>query len=92
MIVSNLIVRFIHSEILEKERIVWEKMKELVPVYRGKDVSALNPYIGYYKAAAIAQKAHREGITLRQAAIGSGEVTAEEFDRWGDPARMVGES
>ena len=44
------------------------------------------------KAAAIAQKAHREGITLRQAAIGSGEVTAEEFDRWGDPARMVGES
>ena len=61
-----------------------------MPVYRGKDVSALNPYIGYYKAAAIAQKAHREGITLRQAAIGSGEVTAEEFDRWGDPARMVG--
>ena len=56
-----------------------------MPVYRGKDVSALNPYIGYYKAAAIAQKAHREGITLRQAAIGSGEVTAEEFDRWGDP-------
>lgn len=51
----------------------------------GKDVSALNPYIGYYKAAAIAQKAHREGITLRQAAIGSGEVTAEEFDRWGEP-------
>ena len=63
-----------------------------MPVYRGKDVSAMNPYIGYYKAAAIAQKAHREGITLRQAAIGSGEVTAEEFDRWGDPARMVGES
>jgi len=55
-------------------------------------VSVLNPYIGYYKAAAIAQKAHREGITLRQAAIGSGEGTAEEFDRWGDPARMVGES
>ena len=55
-------------------------------------MSALNPYIGYYKAVAIAQKAHREGITLRQAAIGSGEVTAEEFDRWGDPARMVGES
>lgn len=55
-------------------------------------VTALSPHIGYYKAAAIAQKAHREGITLRQAAIGSGEVTEEEFDRWVDPARMVGES
>ena len=70
----------------------WSVISCIVPVYRGKDVSALNPYIGYYKAAAIAQKAHREGITLRQAASGSGEVTAEEFDRWGDPARMVGES
>ena len=66
----------------------WSVISCIVPVYRGKDVSALNPYIGYYKAAAIAQKAHREGITLRQAAIGSGE----EFDRWGDPRRMVGES
>ena len=63
-----------------------------MPVYRGKDVSALNQYIGYYKEAAIAKKAHREGSTLRQAAIGSGEVTAEEFERWGDAARMVGES
>ena len=70
----------------------WSVISCIVPVYRGKDVSVLNPYIGYYKAAAIAQKAHREGITLRQAAIGSGEITAEEFDRWGDPARMVGES
>ena len=63
-----------------------------MPVYRGKYVSALNPYIGYYKAATIAQKAHREGITLRQATIGAGEVSAEELERWGDPARMVGES
>ena len=55
-------------------------------------VTALNPHIGYYKAAAIAQKAYREGITLRQAAIGAGEVTAEEFDRWVDPTRMVRES
>ena len=73
----------------EDERIL---IRNFLHSARGKDVSALNPYIGYYKAAAIAQKAHREGITLRQAAIGSGEVTAEEFDRWGDPARMVGES
>ena len=58
----------------------------------GEGCVSFESYIGYYRAAAIAQKAHREGITLRQAAIGSGEVTAEEFDRWGDPARMVGES
>lgn len=38
------------------------------------------------------KRAYREGITLRQAAIGSGEVRVEEFDRWGDPKRMVGES
>ncbi len=43
-------------------------------------VTALNPKIGYYKAAEIAQKAHREGLTLRQAAIETGYVSAEEFD------------
>ncbi|MCD8166009.1 MAG: class II fumarate hydratase [Bacteroides sp.] len=52
-------------------------------------VTALNPKIGYYKAAEIAQKAHQEGMTLRQAAIETGYVTAEEFDKWVDPARMV---
>ena len=53
-------------------------------------VTALNPIIGYYKAAAIAQKAFREGKTLRQAAIESGEISAEEFDKWVDPAKMIG--
>lgn len=53
-------------------------------------VTALNPHIGYYKAAAIAQKAHREGKTLRQAAIESGHVSAGEFDEWVNPADMVG--
>ena len=53
-------------------------------------VTALNPKIGYYKAAAIAQKAFKEGKTLKQAAIESGEVTAEEFDMLVDPAKMVG--
>ncbi|MCD8260762.1 MAG: class II fumarate hydratase [Bacteroides sp.] len=52
-------------------------------------VTALNPKIGYYKAAEIAQKAHREGITLRQAVNETGYVTAEEFDKWVDPTRMV---
>lgn len=53
-------------------------------------VTALNPHIGYYKAAAIAQKAHREGKTLRQAALESGYVTANEFDEWVNPAKMAG--
>lgn len=53
-------------------------------------VTALNPRIGYYKAAGIAQKAHSENKTLRQAAIESGYLTAEEFDEWVDPSKMVG--
>lgn len=54
-------------------------------------VTALNPKIGYYKAAAIAQKAFKDGLTLRQAAIESGDITGEEFDKWVDPDKMVGE-
>lgn len=54
-------------------------------------VTALNPKIGYYKAAAIAQKAFKERKTLKQAAIESGEITADEFDRLVDPVKMVGE-
>lgn len=53
-------------------------------------VTALNPKIGYYKAAEIAQKAYREGLTLKEAVVASGEITAEEFDRWVDPAKMTG--
>ena len=52
-------------------------------------VTALNPHIGYYKAAEIAQLAHRENLTLRQAAVRSGHLTADEFDRWVDPKKMV---
>lgn len=50
-------------------------------------VTALNPKIGYYKAAAIAQKAFRENKTLKQAAVESGHITAEEFDAWVDPSK-----
>jgi fumarate hydratase class II len=53
-------------------------------------VTALNPHIGYDKAAAIAKKAHREGTTLKQAALALGYVTEEEFDRWVRPERMIG--
>jgi fumarate hydratase class II len=53
-------------------------------------VTALNPQIGYEKAAKIAQKAHREGSTLREAALALGWVTAEQFDAWVNPLEMLG--
>jgi fumarate hydratase, class II len=53
-------------------------------------VTALNPHIGYDKAAQIAKKAHREGTSLREAAIATGFVTAEQFDAWVRPENMVG--
>jgi len=54
-------------------------------------VTALNPKIGYYKAAEIAQKAHKENTTLKEMAVKLGYVTPEEFDEWVNPANMVGE-
>jgi fumarate hydratase class II len=53
-------------------------------------VTALNPHIGYDKAAQIAKKAHKEGTTLKQAALALGYVTAEQFDAWVRPEKMVG--
>ncbi len=53
-------------------------------------VTALNPKIGYYKAAEIAQTAHREGKTLKEAALALGYLTEEEFDQWVDPRTMIG--
>src|SRR6187549_226587 len=53
-------------------------------------VTALNTKIGYYKAAEIAQKAHREGTTLKEMAVKLGYVTSEQFDEWVVPASMVG--
>ncbi|MDP3761508.1 MAG: class II fumarate hydratase [Ramlibacter sp.] len=52
-------------------------------------VTALNPHIGYDNAAQIAKKAHKEGTSLREAAIASGYVTAQQFDEWVRPDRMV---
>ncbi|WP_293008597.1 class II fumarate hydratase [Nitrosomonas sp.] len=54
-------------------------------------VTALNPHIGYDKAAEIAKKAHREGTTLKAAAIATGYVTAEQFDAWVVPETMTGQ-
>ncbi|SHL80386.1 fumarase, class II [Nitrosospira sp. Nsp11] len=53
-------------------------------------VTALTPHIGYDVAAEIAKKAHREDTTLREAAIASGHVTAEQFDGWIRPEDMIG--
>ncbi|MEZ0306438.1 MAG: class II fumarate hydratase, partial [Ramlibacter sp.] len=52
-------------------------------------VTALNPHIGYDKAAQIAKKAHKEGTSLREAAIALGYVTAAQFDTWVRPDKMV---
>jgi fumarate hydratase class II len=53
-------------------------------------VTALNPHIGYDKASEIAKKAHKEGTTLKQAAVATGYLTAEQFDTWIVPGDMIG--
>ena len=53
-------------------------------------ITALNPHIGYDKAAKIAKTAHKEGTTLREAAIKLGFLTGEQFDQWVRPEDMTG--
>lgn len=55
-------------------------------------VTALNPYIGYDKAAAIAKNAHKKGITLRESALELGPLTEAQFKEWVKPEKMVGPS
>ncbi|UCJ15962.1 class II fumarate hydratase [Pseudomonas sp. MM211] len=52
-------------------------------------VTALNPHIGYDKAAEIAKKAYQDGTTLREAALALGHLTAEQFDAWVRPETML---
>ena len=52
-------------------------------------VTGLSPLVGYENAAKIAQKAHRENLTLKQAALSLGLMTEEEFDRSFHPEKMV---
>ena len=52
-------------------------------------VTALAPHIGYDRAAQIAKRAHKEGSTLKQAALGLGYVSEEDFDRWVKPEEMT---
>ncbi len=53
-------------------------------------VTALNTHIGYENAAKIAKKAHKEGTTLREAALALGLLTDEQFNEWVDPRKMIG--
>ena len=53
-------------------------------------VTALNTKIGYYKAAEIANTAHKNGTTLREEAVRLGYVTEEQYDEWVVPADMTG--
>jgi len=52
-------------------------------------VTALNPHIGYDKAAQIAKKAHQENLSLRESALALGFLTAEQFDQWVVPDKMT---
>jgi fumarate hydratase, class II len=67
----------------------YDRIKELVDKSLML-VTALNPKIGYYKAAEIAKAAHKNGTTLKEEAIRLGYVTAEQYDEWVIPANMVG--
>ena len=53
-------------------------------------VTALNPHIGYDKAAQIAKTAHKNGTTLKQEAVALGFLTEVEFDQWVRPENMLG--
>jgi fumarate hydratase class II len=52
-------------------------------------VTALTPHIGYDRAARVAKHAHAHGLSLREAALAVGGVSAEDFERWVDPSRML---
>lgn len=69
-----------------------EPIEENIDQYLNRSlmlVTALNPHIGYEKAAKIAKNAHKQGITLKQSAIDSGYLTEEQFDEWIKPENMV---
>jgi fumarate hydratase class II len=54
-------------------------------------VTALNPHIGYDRSAQIAKKAHKDGTTLKEAALALGFVTDEQFEQWVRPEQMTGQ-
>jgi fumarate hydratase class II len=71
--------------ILANEKRIEQLMRESLML-----VTALNPHIGYDKAAKIAKTAHKEGSTLKEAAVKLGFLTAQQFDQWVRPEDMIG--
>ena len=65
-----------------------KRMKELVD-HSLMTVTALTPHIGYHASAEIAQLAEKENLTLKEAALKSGKVSEEQFDKWIDPLKMT---
>lgn len=65
-----------------------KRMKQLVDDSL-MTVTALSPHIGYHESAKIAQLANKESITLKEAALRSGKVTEEQYDKWMDPLKMT---
>lgn len=55
-------------------------------------VTALNPYIGYEKAASIAKNAHKKNLTLKQSALDSGHLTEAQYNEWVKPELMISPS
>ena len=71
-------------------RTVMSDPTRFIPIlYDPTLVTALNPHIGYEKAAQISLKAHREDLTLREAALALGFITADQFDAWVRPQHMT---
>ena len=66
--------------------VIQEKMENSLML-----VTALNPHIGYEKAAKIAKKAYTDGTSLREASLALGFLTSSEFDSWVDPTKMIGD-
>jgi fumarate hydratase class II len=67
------------------KKIIQEKVEKSLML-----VTALNTHIGYENAAKIAKKAHKEGITLKEAALKLKLVSASDFDKWVNPKKMIG--
>ena len=76
--------RFCARGLLPDRRVIGRHLEDSLML-----VTALSPHIGYEQSAQIAQKAHHEGLTLKDAALGLGYVTAEQFDEWVRPEDMT---
>ena len=100
VVVSNMLNSI---QLISSASVSFEKMlsKDLIPNYKRISelmsqslmlVTALNPYIGYSKAAQIAKYAHKKGITLKEAALDLKILTSDQFDEYVKPEKMISPS